>query len=80
MGMKRTTKRAAKTFTPAAWQWDPASVVGGQTGGVQMWSAAGSMMGVITVERARELISAKAFFAGSSVHICQVHDRIAVAS
>ena len=40
-----------------------------------MWSAGGSCR-LISVDDARKLVAARAFFLGSTIHICQVHDRI----
>ena len=64
--------RRARKFVPAGWQWDASKLAGGQTGQVQLWSASGCMMGLVSLERARELVSARAFFIGSDVHVCQV--------
>lgn len=61
------------TYTPAAWQWDPAQLT---TERVQYWSAGGSMS-MITLDAARLLVTHRAAFVGSAQHICQVHEGIA---
>ena len=78
--MKTATKPARKqtrrsTFTPAAWQWDPASLVDPGTGRVQWWSEGGSCS-LIPIEKARGLVTQRAAFCGSSSHVCQVHEGI----
>lgn len=75
--MSATESRRASTrkmFAPTAWQWDPASLTP-PNGKVQWWSAEGSMSS-ITTEKARDLVRQRAAFVGSSIHVCQVHDRI----
>ena len=74
--MNSATNRKARKFAPAPWQWDASKILGGHTGSVQLWSAAGCMAGLVSLDRARELVSARAFFIGSDVHCCAVHDGI----
>lgn len=73
MNSKRSAKKAAPTFAPAAWQWSPDSLR--PIGKIQFWSAEGSCS-LVSPEKARELVQARAAFVGSAIHICQVHDRI----
>jgi len=72
--MNRTTKRTAKkTFTPSAWQLDAANLTGaGPEHRVQVWSPSGTFIGNVSLERAREIVAAKAAFLGASHYICQV--------
>lgn len=73
---KARARKASKKFAPAAWQWDPAQVNGPETTRVQLWSASGCLMGLVSRGEARELVFTRAFFVGSSAHLCQVHDGI----
>lgn len=67
-------KQIKKTVL-AAWQFD-ASQLGSATGQIQLWSAAGSMQGLVSIEKARELVAAGAYFLGAANYLCQMHDRI----
>lgn len=72
MSARKNSKHAAKTFCPAVWQWKPESVTAAH---VQFWTASGTMT-LVTMTEARKLVEARAAFAGSTNHVCQVHDRI----
>jgi hypothetical protein len=66
--MKRTNN-AAKKFSPAAWQTNPESL---KTSQVQFWSASGSMMGLVSLEAAREAVSAGRAFVVCDQAITQI--------
>jgi hypothetical protein len=76
--MNNANKKAARksrTFAPAAWQWDAAQLVD-DGNRIQLWSRNGCLMGLVTVQKARELVTKRAFFIGSNAHLCQVHEAI----
>ena len=70
---RRSTRKSIRTFAPTAWQWDPASVT---SENVQWWSASGSMMGLVPLAKAREMVASRSFFVGAANYICEVHDGI----
>jgi hypothetical protein len=70
----KRSRKASKKFVPAAWQWD-ASLLSEQFFKIQMWSKDGACS-LVSLETARKLVKAKAYFMGSATHICQVHEMI----
>lgn len=70
--MKKTSKRGPRMFVPLAEQWSPESVTSPQ---VQYWTESGSMMGLIPLARARELIAARAAYSGGPHYVCEAGAR-----
>jgi hypothetical protein len=74
MNSKRNGRRAPKMFAPAAWQWNPQQLRNDGKG-IQVWSASGCLNGTVSVEKARSMVAARAYFLGSDAHICEAYNR-----
>ena len=71
----KRTRKTSKKFAPAAWQWDASQLVDLPDYRIQAWTAGGACS-LVSLETARKMVQSGAYFLGSTVHICQVHDGI----
>jgi hypothetical protein len=67
MKTNKTNRSASKSF--AAWQLDPSSL---KTARVQFWLADGGMLGLVSLESARESVAAGRAFVVTDQAISQI--------